>query len=148
MVAEHAVAEVVEVDGVVRKELLYAPNGVHVNEEVARVGGADEHDLQLREIFALVEVPDGKSQPRQHVRVAGIEREFGDQRGSICDAIRGRAISKLLDQRLGRRGGITQLRRRLYKRSRDSDGICRLLPLSMKSDRVCGRLSRLMSAFE
>jgi len=75
-IIRHAVAEIVEVYRMVRKERLYKGNGVHIDVEVCRISRADKHELG--EILALMESVNWKSKPGQHVRIIGIQRQFGN----------------------------------------------------------------------
>jgi len=78
----------------VRKERLNAGDGVHINVEVGRISCGDEDEL--REIFTLMERVDWKSEPVQHPRITGIQRQLGDQRWSTNNG-RASAISIYFD---------------------------------------------------
>ena len=73
---QHCVVEIVEVDGMVWKELLYAADGVHIDVKIVSIGRRGED--KLGEVFTLVEVVQWESDCGQYRRVAGIEGQFSD----------------------------------------------------------------------
>jgi len=98
LVAQVADAEVVEVDEIIRKELLDNSNGVHVAVEIAPVGGSGKRELG--EATALAEVGQRKAQFRQERPFGRVEQlRVGYQSRSV-DKHAGSTISQVVRHRL------------------------------------------------